>query len=133
LLSDGHQSFLRRAWGLVAFPPPHPGPVLDGRVDAAAYLVAWIVTLAHLALALCVFLLGLDRPWPVVSAVASGLGTIILLTLVIVIHRRMGERRALHRDLVWQWWLGPWDPVGRLIWLPVRLGEAWHTLTRASA
>jgi len=29
---------------------------------------------------------------------------------------------------VWQWWLGPWDPVGRLVWLPVRLGEAWRTL-----
>jgi hypothetical protein len=67
-----------------------------------------------------------------VSAVASGIGTLILLTLVIVIHRRMGQRRALPKDLVWQWWLGPWDPVGRLIWLPVRLGEATRALTGTS-
>ena len=123
----GEQSRLRRAWEWVKFPPPYPGPVLDGRVDGVAYLVAWLATLVHLSLAAFVFLLGLDQPWPIVSAVVSGIGTILLPTLVIVIHRRMGQRRALHKDLVWQWWLGPWDPVGRLIWLPVRLGEAWRT------
>jgi len=112
----------------VKFPPPHVGPGLEGRADGGAYLLAWLVTIVHLTLAVCVFLLGLDRPWPIVSAVASGVGTLILLTLVIVIHRRMGHRGALHRDLIWQWWLGPWDPVGRLIWLPVRLGEAWRSL-----
>ncbi len=34
------------------------------------------------------------------------------------------------RNLVWQWWLGPWDPtgIGRLVWLPMRVPEAVHAL-----
>ena len=131
-MTDEHEPLLRRGWEFVRFPPPYPDRILSGRVDGGAYLLAWLVTVAHLVLALAVFLLGLDQPWPIVSAVASGIGTLILLTLVIVIHRRTGQRRALPRDLVWQWWLGPWDPVGRLIWLPVRLGEATRALTGAS-
>jgi len=122
------RSLLRRAWDAVRLPPPHVGPILSGRIDGAAYLMAWVVTFVHLGLAACVFLLGLARPWPVVSALVSGAGTLILLTLVIVIHRRLGHRDTLSKALVWQWWLGPWDPVGRLVWLPVRLGEAWTVL-----
>ena len=96
----GEQSRLRRAWEWVKFPPPYPGPVLDGRVDGVAYLVAWLATLVHLSLAAFVFLLGLDQPWPIVSAVVSGIGTILLLTLVIVIHRRMGQRRRLYNVVI---------------------------------
>jgi hypothetical protein len=42
----------------------------------------------------------------------------------------MGERRKLHRAVIWQWWLGPWDPIGRLVWLPVRLPEAAWALVK---
>ena len=41
-----------------------------------------------------------------------------------------GEHNKLPRTVVWQWWLGPWDPVGRLVWLPVRLPEAARALVR---
>ena len=91
------RSLLRRAWDVVRLPPPHVGPILSGRIDGAAYLMAWLVTFVHLGLAACVFLLGLARPWPVVSALVSGTGTLILLTLVIVIHRRLGHRDTLSK------------------------------------
>jgi hypothetical protein len=82
---------------------------------------------------LFVLLLGLDKPWPTFATLASILATLLLLTIVILIHRRMGERRKLSRAVVWQWWLGPWDPVGRLVWLPVRLPEATRALVRGGS
>ena len=88
----------------------------------------WLATFAHLLLWVFVLVLGLDKPWPTVSTLASSTATLLLLTVVIVIHRRMGNRSKLSRSVVWQWWLGPWDPVGRLVWLPVRLPEAAHAL-----
>ncbi len=117
---------IRRLIDLVRFPPPYEGPILAGPIDGAAYLVGWTLTFAHLALGASVLVLGLDRPWPVVSSVTSVVGTLLFISIVIVIHRRLdeGERRGLPRDIVWQWWLGPWDAVGRLVWLPVRLPEA---------
>ena len=117
---------IRRLIDFVRFPPPYEGPILSGPIDGLAYLVGWIATFAHLTLAACVLLVGLDKPWPVVSSVTSAVGTLLFISIVIVIHRRLGqgERRGLPRDVVWQWWLGPWDAVGRLVWLPVRLPEA---------
>jgi hypothetical protein len=119
---------IRRLVEFVRFPPPYQGPILSGRLDGLAYVSGWVVTALHLALAAGVLLLGLDRPWPTVSTVASIIGTLFLITIVIVIHRRMGERSRLSRQVVWQWWLGPWDPVGRLVWLPVRLPEAFRAI-----
>ena len=78
-----------------------------------------------------VLTLGLDRPWPTVSTLTSTTATLLLLTVVIVIHRRIGNHDTLPRSIVWQWWLGPWDPVGRLVWLPVRLSEAVRALFAA--
>jgi len=121
---------IRRLIELIRFPPPYEGPILNGRIDGIAYLVGWLATLTHLALAVCVLVLGLDQPWPIVSTITSSVGTLFFITIVIVIHRRMGEFRALSRDVVWQWWLGPWDPVGRLVWLPVRLPEAVRATIR---
>ena len=49
--------------------------------------------------------------------------------MVIAIHQRFEVHhggRARHAVTVW--WRGPWDPVGRLIWLPVRLADAWQVL-----
>ena len=122
---------IRRLFDKIRFPPPYDGPILAGRLDGFAYLIGWAVTFAHLALAACVLVLGLDQPWPVVSALTSSFGTLLLLTIVIVIHRRLGNtsnKLALH--VVWQWWLGPWDSVGRLVWLPVRLPEAAHAFLK---
>ena len=115
---------------MVRLPPPYGGPILSGRIDGFAYLLGWIATFAHLTLWVIVLLLGLDKPWRTISTLASILATLLLLTIVILIHRRMGERRKLHRAVVWQWWLGPWDPVGRLVWLPVRLPEAARALVK---
>jgi hypothetical protein len=123
---------IRRFIDFIRFPPPYEGSILSGRIDGFAYLLGWIATFAHLGLGACVLLLGLDRPWPIVSSVTSAIGTLLFITIVIVIHRRLGERRALPRDLVWQCWLGPWDPVGRLVWLPVRLPESLRAIARGT-
>ena len=121
---------IRRLYEMVRFPPPYDGPILSGRIDGIAYLLGWAATFAHLTLWVFVLLLGLDKPWPTISTAASILATLLLLTIVIFIHRRMGERRKLHRSVIWHWWLGPWDPVGRLVWLPVRLPEAGRALMK---
>lgn len=124
---------IRRFIDLVRFPPAYEGPILSGRIDGLAYLLGWIATFAHLTLAACVLLLGFDKPWPTVSTVTSTVGTLFFISIVIVIHRRLGEYRAVPRDVVWQWWLGPWDPVGRLVWLPVRLPEAARALVHGTS
>ena len=121
---------IRRLYEMVRFPPPYDGAILSGRIDGIAYLLGWAATFAHLTLWVFVLLLGLDKPWRTISTVASILATLFLLTIVIFIHRRMGERRKLHRAVIWQWWLGPWDPIGRLVWLPVRLPEAARALVK---
>jgi hypothetical protein len=112
----------------VRFPAAYEGPILTGPFDGIAYVAGWAVTIAHLALAAGVLIFGFGAPWPTVSTVSSAVGTLFLITIVIVIHRRIGEHSALPRAVVWQWWLGPWDPVGRLVWLPVRLPEAFHAI-----
>src|SRR5262249_54206619 len=106
------------------FPPPYDGPILSGRVDGVAYLLGWLATLAHITLWVVVLALGLHTPWKTISTVASVVATLLLLTIVIAIHRRMGNHAKLSKAIVWQWWLGPWAPVGRLVWLPVRIPEA---------
>ena len=102
---------IRRLIEFIRFPPPYEGPILSGRIDGVAYVFGWVVTVAHLALAGGVLLLGFGAPWPTVSAVASSIGALFFITIVIVIHRRIGEQSKLPRDVVWQWWLGPWDRV----------------------
>jgi len=124
---------LRRLFDKIRFPPPYEGPILAGRIDGVAYLLGWAATLAHLTMWVLVLVLGLDKPWPTISTVASVLATLLLLTIVLVIHRRMGEHGKLSRHIVWQWWLGPWDPVGRLVWLPVRLPEAFRAAVHGTA
>lgn len=117
---------LSRIWRAIRFPPPYDGPILAGRLDGVAYLLGWFATLAHLTLWIVVLVLSLHAPWKLISSITSTVATLFLLTIVIVIHRRMGHGGKLTRNLIWQWWLGPWDPsgVGRLVWLPVRIPEA---------
>jgi len=119
---------LRRFWDWIRWPAPYPGPILSGRIDGFAYLLGWIATFAHLALWVIVLALGLHKPWHTISTIASISATLLLLSLVIAIHRRMGNNGKLPKEIVWQWWLGPWDEIGRLIWLPVRLPEATRAL-----
>ncbi len=120
---------LRKLWEWIRWPPPYEGPILSGRLDGGAYLLGWIATFTHLALWVVVLVFGLATPWPWISTGASVVGTLVLLTIVLVIHRRIGDHGKLPKDVVWQWWLGPWDAVGRLVWLPVRLPEAVHALS----
>ena len=129
-MSAPKESRLHRLWTLVRFPPPYQGPILSGRIDGAAYLLGWLATFAHITLWVLVLALGLHKPWKTVSTIATVIATLLLLTIVIVIHRRMGHGDKLSRNIVWQWWLGPWDPsgVGRLVWLPVRIAEAVRVL-----
>jgi hypothetical protein len=119
---------LRRVWEWIRWPAPYEGPILEGRIDGFAYLLGWLATFAHLALWVVVLVLELRKPWHTVSTIASIIATLLLLSLVIVIHRRMGHHGKLPKEIVWQWWLGPWDAVGRLVWLPVRLPEATRAL-----
>ena len=123
---------IRRLIEIVRFPPPYKGAILSGRIDGIAYLTGWVITAAHLTLAAGVLFFDFGAPWPTVSALTSTIGTLFFITIVIVIHRRIGEGSTLPREVVWQWWLGPWDPVGRLVWLPVRLPEAFRA-TRGRA
>jgi hypothetical protein len=121
---------VHRLWEAIRFPPSYTGPILSGRIDGAAYLLGWLATLAHVTLWVVVLALGLHTPWKTVSSLVSVVATLFLLTIVIVIHRRMGRDDRLSRAVVWQWWLGPWDPtgIGRLVWLPVRIPEAVRAL-----
>jgi hypothetical protein len=119
---------IRRLYEMVRFPPPYDGQILSGRIDGFAYLLGWTATFAHLTLWVFVLVLGLDKPWPTIATLASILATLLLLTIVILIHRRIGTNRSLPRNVVRQWWLGPWDPIGRLVWLAVRLPEAARAL-----
>jgi len=123
---------IHRLYEIVRLPPPYDGPIMSGRIDGFAYLLGWTATFAHLTLWIFVLVLGLDKPWPTFSTLASIVATLLLLSIVILIHRRMGQKRTRLRGVVWQWWLGPWDPVGRLVWLPVRLPEAARALLRGS-
>lgn len=124
------QPKLRRLWNFIRFPPSYKGPILSGRMDGAAYLLGWTATFAHITLWVIVLVLGLHSPWKTISTLASIIATLFLLAIVIVIHRRMGHGGNLPRSVIWQWWLGPWDSVGvgRLVWLPVRLPEAFRAL-----
>jgi hypothetical protein len=123
---------IRRLYEMVRLPSPYDGPILSGRIDGFAYLLGWVATFAHLTLWVFVLALGLDKPWRTISTLASIVATLLLLTIVILIHRRIGTNRSLPRNVVWQWWLGPWDPVGRLVWLPARLPEAVRALVIGS-
>ncbi len=124
---------IKRLWKLIRLPPPYNGPILSGRIDGIAYLLGWLATLAHITLWVVVLAAGLHSPWKIVSTIASVLATLFLLSIVIAIHRRMGHGDKLTKSVVWQWWLGPWDPVGvgRLVWLPVRIPEAFRAAVGA--
>ena len=94
------------------------------------YLGAWGLTATHLILWLLIAI-GLLTSEALVIGVSllSFAATCLLIGMVIAAHRRLQlYHGGTTRHLATVWWRGPWDPVGRLIWLPVRLPAAWHTL-----
>jgi hypothetical protein len=55
--------------------------------------------------------------------------TCMFIGMVITTHRRLELYHGrTSRHLIAVWWRGPWDSVGRLIWLPVQLRAAWGAL-----
>ena len=125
-----HDGLVRRAYGAVRFPPPVDDPLFSTRAQAASYLGAWGLTVTHLSLWLFIAI-GLLTSEAIVIGVSvlSFIATCLFIGMVIAAHHRL---RLYHggttRHMVTVWWRGPWDPVGRLVWLPVRLPAAWHAL-----
>lgn len=130
LTKPGHHGILRRTYGVVRFPPPVGAPIFSSRAQGAAYLGAWGLTCAHLVLWLLITVGLLTSEALVIGAsLLSFAVTCMLIGMVIATHRRLElyhGRTTQH--LIRVWWRGPWDPVGRLIWLPVQLPAAWYVL-----
>ncbi|HUO47732.1 MAG TPA: hypothetical protein VMU09_02765, partial [Acidimicrobiales bacterium] len=125
---------LRRGWDYVRWPPPHEGPLFSRRSQAAGYLGAWGLTVTHVVLWVLIavgVLKGLGLT--IGNSVLSFLATCLLLWVVITTHHRLQiEHGGRTRHVATAWWMGCWDPVGRLVWLPVRLPTAWHVLWRGA-
>lgn len=116
---------------VVRWPPPaDQAHVFHARSTGAAYLAGWGLTSAHLVLWVLLFvgvLTGLG--WTIAASVIAFGATVIFIVMVIGAHRRAGGSDArLHRQILGAWWRGPWDPVGRQVWMPVRLGAAWRAV-----
>jgi hypothetical protein len=125
-----HHGPVRRVYKVVRLPPPIDDPLFSSRAQAASYLGAWGLTATHLILWLLIAI-GLLTSEALVIGVSllSFAATCLFIAMVIAAHRRLQlYRGSTTRHLATVWWRGPWDPVGRLIWLPVRLPAAWHAL-----
>jgi hypothetical protein len=121
---------LRRVREAIRLPRPVEDPLFPSRAQAASYLGAWGLTVTHLLLWLLITI-GLFTSEALVIGVSllSAAATCLFVVMVIAAHRRLQiYRGSTARHIAAVWWRGPWDPVGRLIWLPVRLPAAWHAL-----
>jgi hypothetical protein len=67
------------------------------------------------------------------NSVLSFAATALLAWMVVVMHRRLGHRGSVRRLFATVVWKGPYDPVGRLVYLPVRIPESWQALRRGGA
>ena len=126
----GRHGVVRRVHRVVRLPPPVDDPLFSSRAQAASYLGAWGLTATHLVLWLLIAI-GLLTSEALVIGVSllSFAATCLFIGMVIAAHRRLQlYHGATTRHVATVWWRGPWDPVGRLIWLPVRLPAAWHIL-----
>ena len=102
------------------------------RATGASYLAGWGLTVTHLVF-WSLLALGVlhGQGWTITASVVAGTATLIFIALIITTHRRAGrESRRLHREVLGAWWMGPWDPIGRQVWLPVRFGAAWRSVRR---
>lgn len=124
---------LQRFVSWIRWPPPaHTEVLFRSRTTAAAYLAGWGLTVTHLVF-WSLLALGVlhGQAWTITASVVAGTATLIFIVLIISTHRQAGrESRGLHREVLGAWWMGPWDPVGRQVWLPVRLGAGWRSLRR---
>ena len=124
-------SRLHRMIEWVRWPPPAETDVLfRSRTTGASYLAGWGLTVTHLVF-WSLLALGVlhGQGWTITASVVAGTATLIFIVLIIGTHRRAGrENRRLHREVLGAWWMGPWDPIGRQVWLPVRFGAAWRSV-----
>ena len=121
---------VRHVFEAIRFPPPVEDPLFSSRAQGASYLGVWGLTVTHLILWLLIAV-GLLASEALVIGVSllSAAATCLFVVMVIAAHRRLQiYRGSTARHIAAVWWRGPWDPVGRLIWLPVRLPAAWHAL-----
>jgi len=125
---------IRRGYDAVKFPPPTEGQLFSSRASGASYLGAWGLTATHLILWILIAVSILtSEAITIGNSILSFVATCLLIWMVISIHHRFQiERGGKARHLVSVWWRGPWDPVGRQIWLPVRLGSAWRVVRHGS-
>lgn len=126
----GRHGLARRVYRGMRLPPPVDDPLFPSRAQAASYPGAWGLTAIHLILWLLIAI-GLLTSEAVVIGVSllSFAATCLFIGMVIAAHRRLQlYHGGTTRHMATVWWRGPWDPVGRLIWLPVRLPAAWGTL-----
>lgn len=128
--NTGHHGLVRRIYRVVRFPPPIGERLFSTRAQAASYLGAWALTGAHLVLWLLIAVGVLSSETLLIGVSLMSLAaTCMFIGMVITVHRRLALYHGhATRHLITVFWRGPWDPVGRLIWLPVQLPAAWHAL-----
>jgi hypothetical protein len=124
------RSLVRRGYDVVKFPPPAEGQLFTSRASGASYLGAWGLTATHLILWILIAVSILTSEAVTIgNAVLSVVATCLFIWMVISIHHRFRiQRGGRARHVVSVGWRGPWDPVGRQIWLPVRFGAAWRVV-----
>ncbi len=119
------------AW--IRWPQPTETDVLfRSRTTGGAYLAGWGLTVTHGVFWLLLSLGVLHgQGFTITASLVASTATIIFIVLIISTHRRAGrDHRRLHHEVLGAWWMGPWDPIGRQVWLPVRFGAAWRSLRR---
>ncbi len=129
------QGLVCRVYRVIRFPPPVDEPLFSSRAQGVSYLGAWGLTATHLILWLLIAI-GLLTSEALVIGVSllSFTATCLLIAMVIAAHRRLELYHGrTTRHVATVWWRGPWDPVGRLVWLPVRLPAAWHALRQRTS
>jgi hypothetical protein len=123
---DAPPGRLRRGWDYVKWPPPHEGQLFSRRSEAASYLGAWGLTGTHLVIWVLIAVGVLaGTAIKVGDSLLTFAATCLLLWMIIATHHRLQIRHGgRSRHVATAWWMGCWDPVGRLVWLPVRLPTA---------
>lgn len=122
---------VRRSYRAVKFPPATTAKLFTQRNDGVMYLGAWSLTGIHIFVWILIavgVVKGLG--FTIADSILSFVATCLLIWMVIIIHRRLQIRRgrSTRGHVLSAWWRGPWDPVGRQIWLPVRFGAAWDAV-----
>jgi hypothetical protein len=125
---------LQRGWDYVKWPPPHKGQLFSRRSEAVSYLGAWGLTGTHLVIWVLIAVGVLaGTAIKIGDSLLTFVATCLLLWMIIATHHRLQIKHGgRSRHVATAWWMGCWDPVGRLVWLPVRLPTALRVLTRGA-